>query len=131
MVRSDIRIRVLNVKTFILNRLRYEEEKYRQIKKEEAMAWVIKYLIVASTELNFILLIRRGAIPIKLISRPIQAENQEEAEIVIKVPKIKEGKKISCLRFIIIKKKNKFYKWGMNPVALLSLSFCLVYLLTV
>lgn len=93
------------------------ETKYVKIKIVEAMAWVIKYLMVASTELNFILLIRRGAILIRLISSPIQAENQEEAETVIKVPKIKEGKKISCLRFIIIKKKNKFYKWGMNPVA--------------
>jgi len=88
-----------------------------KIRIEEAIAWVIKYLMAASTELNFILLIRRGAILIKLISSPIQAENQEEEEIVTKVPKISVGINIRCLKVTIIKKKNKFYKWGMNPIA--------------
>lgn len=83
------------------------EIKNIKISREEAIAWVIKYLIVASTEGNFILLISRGAILIKLISRPIQAENHDEEEIAIRVPKIREGKKIKCLRLIIIKEKNK------------------------
>lgn len=79
----------------------------------------------ASIVRKFNLLIIMGVILIKLISSPIHAVNQDEEEIVIKVPTISEGKKISILFLNRIKKKKKIYKWGMNPVASVSLPFFL------
>lgn len=58
-----------------------------------------------------------GVILIKLISKPIQAVNHEEEVIEIKVPIMREGKKIKYLFFKKIKKKIRIYKWGMNPIA--------------
>jgi len=106
LVRREISIKFLNTKRFVVIVCKKEDLTKKNISNEEAIAWAIKYLIVASTEGYWILLIRRGAILIKLISSPIQAENQEEEETVIKVPRISDGIKIKCFKLIIIKKKN-------------------------
>jgi len=64
-----------------------------------------KYLIEASTDKKFNLLIMMGVILIKLISSPIHAVNHDDEEIAIKVPIIKEGAKINSLFLNKIKKK--------------------------
>jgi len=46
----------------------------------------MKYLILASVDEGLILLIRRGIILIRLISRPNQQENHDEEEVAIRVP---------------------------------------------
>lgn len=67
----------------------------------------MKYLIAASVDLGVTLLIRMGAILIKLSSSPSQAENQEADDTLKIVPTIKVGKKINIFDLIIIKKKNQ------------------------
>lgn len=52
----------------------------------EAKAWVKKYFKAASVENWLFLLDIRGIKDKRLISNPIQAPNQVEAEMVIKVP---------------------------------------------
>ena len=71
---------------------------------EEAKAWVKKYLIEASVDINLLSLIR-GIKANKLISNPIQALTQELAEIEIKVPKIRILKNIIFDELLKIKKK--------------------------
>jgi len=80
----------------------------------EGKAWNMKYLILASIDLGVDLLTRIGAILIKLISSPIQAENQVEEEMVISVPIISAGTKIKYLSLRRIKKKIK--KWSIGGV---------------
>jgi len=108
-----------------------EFKKIHIIKVVDATAWTKKYLMEASTERYNILLIRMGAILIKLISRPIQAENHDEEEIVIIDPMSKDGIKIKYFDLIKIKKKKiiYFYGWGMNPRAYLAYLFllCIVW----
>ena len=55
----------------------------------EARAWTKKYFNEDSEENKFLVLIIKGIKERRLISSPIQILNQEFAEIVIKVPKIK------------------------------------------
>jgi len=109
----------------ILNMEKLEFKKIHIIKVVDATACTKKYLIEASTERYIILLIRMGAILIKLISSPIQAENQDEEEIVITDPIKRDGIKIKYLDLIKIKKKKiiYFYRWGMNPRAYLAYLF--------
>lgn len=52
-----------------------------------AVAWVRKYLVVASTARGWWCWARRGRIARVLISRPIQASSQWELVNVIVVPK--------------------------------------------
>lgn len=61
---------------------------------DEAKAWAKKYFRADSLETKFLVVLMRGIKHNKLISKPIQAPNQELAEIVIKVPLIKQIKKI-------------------------------------
>lgn len=72
---------------------------------EEANAWVKKYFNEASVETKLLLSLIRGIKANKLISKPIQAPNQELAEIVIKVPVIKIHKNIILEELLKIKKK--------------------------
>lgn len=58
-----------------------------QIKIAEAKAWTKKYFNVASEFREDLNLISRASSPSILISRPIHAIIQEEAEIAIVVPK--------------------------------------------
>jgi len=51
----------------------------------EAKAWTIKYLMAASEVFGFILKKIIGINDIRLISKPIQAINQEEEEQTIRV----------------------------------------------
>lgn len=60
-----------------------------KIKVAEAMAWVIKYFKEASAENLFLNDFIKGIRDKRLISNPIQAVNQEVAEIEMIVPKIK------------------------------------------
>lgn len=55
-------------------------------KIEEATAWVIKYLIMASVENLFILFFTRGKINIKFNTNPIQDINQDDEEIAGNIP---------------------------------------------
>lgn len=64
-------------------------------KIEEANAWVKKYFKEDSEENKFFDLIIRGIKDNKLISRPIHILNQENEEIVIKVPVIIDKIKIN------------------------------------
>lgn len=74
-------------------------------KIEEAKAWVKKYFKLLSEVIKFFLpSFIRGINESKLISNPIQAPNQELAEIVINDPKINIIKKI-LLEIFLIKKK--------------------------
>lgn len=73
-------------------------------KIDDAKAWVKKYFSEASVDINLSSLIR-GIKANKLISKPIQALNQEFAEIEIKVLEIKIVKNIIFERLFIIKKK--------------------------
>jgi len=59
------------------------------IRITEAKACGMKYLILASVDEGLILLIRRGIILIRLISRPNQQENHDEEEVAIRVPVIR------------------------------------------
>jgi len=54
----------------------------------EANAWVKKYFSVASEENKLFVFIDIGINDKRLISNPIQILNQDEDEILIKVPKI-------------------------------------------
>jgi len=56
--------------------------------KEEEIAWMIKYLIVESTDLIELLIIIIGITLIRLISSPIQAVAHEEEDTTIAVPVI-------------------------------------------
>ena len=71
---------------------------------EEANACVRKYFNEASVDINLLSLIR-GIKDNKLISKPIQAPNQELAEIEISVPIIKIMKNIIFDELLKIKKK--------------------------
>lgn len=71
---------------------------------EEANAWVKKYFNEASVDINLLSLIR-GIKDNKLISKPIQAPNQELAEIEIRVPTIKILKNTIFDELLKIKKK--------------------------
>lgn len=62
-------------------------EKALQIKIAEAKAWIRKYFKVASELRDDLKLIKRAKSPSMLISRPIHAIIQEEAEIAIQVPR--------------------------------------------
>lgn len=53
----------------------------------EAVACVTKYFVVASVERGFFLLINRGVIERRLISRPIHISTRLELDIVIMGPK--------------------------------------------
>lgn len=68
-----------------------EYKRVEKIIKMEAIAWIRKYLIEFSVFWLFNLIRSRGINLIKLISSPIQAISQEEAEQVKIVPKINEG----------------------------------------
>ena len=59
-----------------------------RIKREEAKAWIRKYLIAASAFRGDLLSIRIAKTAIVLISRPIHAINQEGADIAVTDPKI-------------------------------------------
>lgn len=63
-------------------------------KIKEASVWVKKYLIADSEPIMFLLSIIKGIKDIKLISSPIHIPNQEEDEIVNRLPKIIIIKKI-------------------------------------
>jgi len=54
--------------------------------KEEEIAWMIKYLIVESTDLIELLIMIIGITLIRLISNPIQAVAHEEEDTTIAVP---------------------------------------------
>lgn len=71
---------------------------------EEASACVRKYFNEASVDINLLSLIR-GIKDNKLISKPIQAPNQELAEIEISVPIIKIRKNTIFDELLKIKKK--------------------------
>ena len=74
-----------------------ENKRRKKIRRVEAKAWTRKYLRVASIDLLEVLLIRMGAILIKLISSPNQAETQEEEERARREPSIREGRKTKYL----------------------------------
>lgn len=59
---------------------------------EEAIVWVIKYLMDLSEGYRFLFLFIRGIIDRRLISKPIHMENQEKEEIASIDPKTKELK---------------------------------------
>ena len=61
-------------------------------KIEEAKAWVKKYFNLASDVYKLFEFIHKGMKDKRLISRPIQTLNQEEEEILIIVPAIREVK---------------------------------------
>lgn len=64
-----------------------------KITREEAIAWIKKYLMAASLLfLLFSKLIIKGIKDIRLISRPIHIPNKEEEEIEIVVPKNRKNK---------------------------------------
>lgn len=94
----------------------------RRIK--DAMAWVMKYLEILSDE-YLLLGVFISAINLnKLISSPIHEQNQDIDEIDISLPRIKVLKNKSLKNLNIKKKRGIYlYKWGMSPLALLSLSF--------
>jgi len=60
-----------------------------KIKRMDAMAWAMKYLMAVSVDWGFILFTMMGIKLIRLISNPNQQINQEEEEVAIKVPKIR------------------------------------------
>lgn len=78
-------------------------------KIDEAKAWVKKYFSEASDDIKLFKSIIRGIKESKLISNPIHTPNQELEEIVIKVPKNIEKRKINFDGFFIIKKKRLFF----------------------
>ena len=55
-------------------------------KMVEAIAWIIKYLIEDSLVKIFFLSLIRGIKDRRFISKPIHIPNQEEEEIVMKIP---------------------------------------------
>lgn len=59
-----------------------------------AVAWVRKYLVVASTARGWWCCAIRGIIARVLISRPIHARSQWELVIVIKVPRPRPNKRM-------------------------------------
>ena len=59
----------------------------------EARAWIRKYFRADSDKNEFGLVVIRGINDIRFISNPIQAPNQEEEEIEIRVPEINVKKK--------------------------------------
>jgi adenine C2-methylase RlmN of 23S rRNA A2503 and tRNA A37 len=71
----------------------------------EAIACVKKYFNEASEDIKLFVLIIKGINDNKLISSPIQAPNQEFAEIVIKVPLIRVNINSNFDEFLKIKKK--------------------------
>lgn len=64
-----------------------------------------------------------GINDIRLISSPIQIPNHEWDVIEIKVLKIKKDIRNILFQFKIKKKRLDFYKWSMNPLALLAYFF--------
>lgn len=73
-------------------------------KTADPIAWIKKYLREASVDIKLLSLIR-GIKDNKLISKPIQALNQEFDETVIIVPNIKINKNIIFEELLKIKKK--------------------------
>lgn len=73
-------------------------------KIEDPITWVMKYFRVASVGNLFLWFFNKGIRDNKLISRPIQALNQEKDEIAMNVPIIIEMKN-KILNNLIIKKK--------------------------
>lgn len=73
-------------------------------KTADAIAWVKKYLREASVDIKLLSLIR-GIKDNKLISKPIQALNQELDDTVINVPTIKIKKNMILAELLKIKKK--------------------------
>lgn len=88
-------------KKLVEDRIKVEEI----IKNKEAKAWERKYLIADSEREGFNLLIIRGIILNKLISKPNHAVNQLFEEIEIIVPIIKVKIKIKSYGFKNIKKR--------------------------
>lgn len=76
--------------TFIFKEIK--NNKIEKIKILDPNAWVKKYFSEASEENKFFIVNIKGINDNKLISNPIQIENQEFAEIEINVPIIKEKK---------------------------------------
>lgn len=70
----------------------YENKIIENNKIEEAKAWVKKYFSLASEVNKLLEFMHRGIKDNKLISKPTQTLNQEEEEILIIVPIIKEDK---------------------------------------
>lgn len=58
-----------------------------------------------------------GIIAKRLISIPIHILNQFEDDIVIIELKIIINKNVIFVKFKLIRKKNLFYSWSMNPIA--------------
>ena len=65
------------------------------MKRAEPRAWIRKYFKAASEEYVSYLDVRRGTNEIRFSSSPSQQPNQDELEIVIKIPKFKVKKKNS------------------------------------
>lgn len=69
-----------------------ENKRIENKKVADAKAWIKKYFKEASDENKFFDLIIKGIKDNKLISKPIHIVNQEDEEIVIKVPIINDIK---------------------------------------
>lgn len=76
---------VLNFKKFFKDNI--EKKIIKNNKILEAKAWVKKYFNIDSDEYKLLTFIIRGINDNKLISNPIQILNQEDEQILIKVPK--------------------------------------------
>lgn len=75
-----------------------------QMRMAEAKAWIKKYLRVASELREDLKLMNRAKSPSMLISSPIHAIIQEEAEVAIKVPRKITNKNIIFQGRISIKR---------------------------
>lgn len=94
-----------------------------QIKIADAKAWIRKYFSVASEFREDLNLIKRANSPNMLISSPIHAIIQEEAEVAINVPRRITYKNIIFHGRSSIKKGNSLHIWDMSPKAWLAYSF--------
>lgn len=81
-----------------------ENKRTENKSKEDAMAWIIKYLIIDSVE-NLFLEVIKGIMDKRLISKAIQEVIHDIEEITINVLRIKVLKNKNLKNFLIKKKR--------------------------
>lgn len=77
-------------------------------KMREAKTWIKKYLMADSLEIKLLISITKGIKDIKLISKPIHIPIQDEDEMAISEPVIKEDINKILNKKLIIKKKRSY-----------------------
>lgn len=78
--------RIFIIKLYFKKKIK-EKKMIKKSNTLEAKAWVKKYFKIASEEKRLLFFIIKGINDNKLISKPIQILNQDEEQILIKVPK--------------------------------------------